>query len=31
MHARSLAQQIEAELALSIHPRSIERAIMHKK
>lgn len=31
MHARSLAQQIEAELGLSIHPRSIERAIMHKK
>jgi transposase len=31
MHARSLAQQIEAELGVSIHPRSIERAIMHKK
>jgi transposase len=31
MHARSLAQQIEAELGLSIHPRSIERAITHKK
>ena len=31
MHARSLAQQIQAELGLSIHPRSIERAIMHKK
>lgn len=31
MHARSLAQQIEAELGLSIHPRSIERALMHKK
>jgi transposase len=31
MHARSLAQQIEAELGLSIHPRSIERAIMRKK
>jgi transposase len=31
MHARSLAQKIEAELGLSIHPRSIERAITHKK
>jgi transposase len=31
MHARSLAKQIEVELGLSIHPRSIERAIMHKK
>ncbi len=31
MHARTLAQQIEAELGLSIHPRSIERAIRHKK
>jgi transposase len=31
MHARSLSKQIEAELGLSIHPRSIERAIMHKK
>ncbi len=31
MHARTLAHEIEAELGLSIHPRSIERAIGRKK
>jgi transposase len=31
MHARALAQAIETALGLSIHPRSIERAIARKK
>lgn len=31
MHARALAQRIEAELGVSVHPRSIERAIARKK
>jgi transposase len=31
VHARALARQIEAELGLSVHPRSIERAIARKK
>ena len=30
LHARALAQEIEAQLGLSVHPRSIERAIRHK-
>lgn len=29
--ARALARQIEAELGLSVHPRSIERALARKK
>jgi transposase len=29
--ARSLARQIRAELGLSVHPRSIERALARKK
>lgn len=29
--ARALARQIQAELGLSIHPRSIERALARKK
>ncbi|MGA7950956.1 MAG: helix-turn-helix domain-containing protein [Thiobacillaceae bacterium] len=31
LHARALAQEIEAQLGLSVHPRSIERAIARKK
>lgn len=31
VHARSLAQRIKTELDLSVHPRSIERAIARKK
>ena len=31
MHARQLAREIEAQLGLSVHPRSIERAIARKK
>ncbi|MHB1590930.1 MAG: helix-turn-helix domain-containing protein [Sulfuricella sp.] len=31
IHARALAQEIEAKLGLSVHPRSIERAIARKK
>lgn len=31
LHARALAQEIEATLGLSVHPRSIERAIARKK
>lgn len=31
VHARTLAQEIESRLGLSIHPRSIERAIARKK
>lgn len=31
MPARSLAQQIESGLGLSVHPRTIERAIARKK
>ena len=31
MHARALARRIEVELGVSIHPRSIERAIGRKK
>jgi transposase len=31
VHARRLARSIEAQLGLSIHPRSIERAIARKK
>ena len=31
IHARTLAQAIETTLGLSIHPRSIERAIARKK
>jgi transposase len=31
IHARGLAQQIKAELKLSVHPRSIERALARKK
>lgn len=31
MHARALARRIEVELGVSVHPRSIERAIAHKK
>lgn len=31
IHARTLAQEIEARLGLSVHPRSIERAIARKK
>jgi transposase len=31
LHARLLARRIEAELGVSVHPRSIERAIARKK
>ncbi len=31
IHARRLARSIEAELGMSVHPRSIERAIARKK
>lgn len=31
VHARALAQEIESRLGLSVHPRSIERAITRKK
>ena len=31
LHARDLAQEIESTLGLSVHPRSIERAIARKK
>jgi hypothetical protein len=31
IRARALAQEIETWLALSIHPRSIERALARKK
>ncbi len=31
VHARALAQQIHDELGMSIHPRSIERALARKK
>lgn len=31
IHARALAQEIESTLGLSVHPRSIERAIVRKK
>jgi transposase len=31
MHARTLARQLELELGLSVHPRTIERAIARKK
>ena len=31
LHARRLAQEIEAALGLSVHPRSIERALARKK
>lgn len=31
MHARALAEQIETKLGVSVHPRSIERAIARKK
>jgi transposase len=31
IHARALAEQIETELGISVHPRSIERAIARKK
>ncbi len=31
IHARSLAQEIAAEMGLSVHPRSIERALARKK
>lgn len=31
MHARALAQEIKDSLGLSVHPRSIERAISRKK
>jgi transposase len=31
VHARTLARRIEAELGVSVHPRSIERAIARKK
>ena len=31
IHARALAREIKAELNLSIHPRSIERALARKK
>jgi hypothetical protein len=29
--ARALAQQIKTELGISVHPRSIERALARKK
>ncbi|KAA0998248.1 helix-turn-helix domain containing protein [Paraburkholderia panacisoli] len=31
IHARTLAGQLESELGISVHPRSIERAIARKK
>ncbi len=31
VHARALAGQLESELGISVHPRSIERAIARKK
>lgn len=31
IHARALAEQLETELGISVHPRSIERAIARKK
>jgi len=31
VHARGLAQQIQAQLKLAVHPRSIERALARKK
>jgi transposase len=31
VHARALAREIKAELNLSVHPRSIERALARKK
>lgn len=31
VHARALAREIKAKLGLSVHPRSIERAIARKK
>jgi transposase len=31
IHARALAQEIKAQLKLSVHPRSIERALARKK
>ena len=31
VHARTLAQEIETNLGLAVHPRSIERAIARKK
>jgi transposase len=31
IHARSLAQEIQSALGISVHPRSIERAIARKK
>lgn len=31
IHARALAQEIKSTLGLSVHPRSIERAIVRKK
>lgn len=31
IHARALAEQIETELGISVHPRSIERAMARKK
>ncbi|WP_429568910.1 helix-turn-helix domain-containing protein [Paraburkholderia sp. JPY419] len=31
IYARALAEQLETELGLSVHPRSIERAIARKK
>jgi transposase len=31
IHARALAQDIESTLGISVHPRSIERAILRKK
>jgi len=31
IHARALARRIEAELGVTVHPRSIERAIARKK
>jgi len=31
VHARTLAQEIASEMGLSVHPRSIERAVARKK
>jgi hypothetical protein len=31
IHARALAREIKAQLKLSVHPRSIERALARKK
>jgi transposase len=31
IHARALAQEVESQLGISIHPRSIERAVVRKK